>query len=326
MNEALLERLSPAHSHWHIIKADLAKRKAGYRGELQLDYHLKFISKNKNIFILHDLRLEIDDRHFQIDTLLLTPQVFIIIEVKHIAGTYTLDSRFDQAIRKVEDKEEAFSHPVTQVERQKKQLVRWFINRKLPSIPISTLVVMTNKSTIIDTTSPNEKYHNVIRVENVEGWILSVLALHRKESIPAKQLKKISSQLVKKHTAPFAFPKDIYGVTPGEIMSGVKCSQCQHLPMVRRYAHWECTECGGKSKDGHIAALNDYALLISDRINNKQVRKFLHLESRKIAYKILQSMQLNSEGMTKNKTYHLTPHTFQQTSHQSNSSTATPSR
>jgi Nuclease-related domain len=277
MNEALVGRLLSVHPLWQIVKTDLAKRKAGYRGELQLDYHLMFISKSKNILVLHDLRLEMEGRHFQIDTLILTPQVFIIIEVKHIAGNYTLDSRFDQVIRKLDGKEEAFSHPVTQVERQKKQLARWFIKMKIPSIPISTLVVMTNKSTVLNTASPNEKYNNVIRVENVEGWILSLLTLHRNEHIPIKQLKKISSLLVKKHKPLIVFPGEIYGVSQGEILTGVKCSECHHLPMIRKYGHWECKECGVKSKDGHISALMDYALLISQQITNKQVRIFLHL-------------------------------------------------
>lgn len=55
VNEALLERLPPIHSLLQVVKSDLAKRKAGYRGELQLDYLLKFISKDKNRMILHDV-------------------------------------------------------------------------------------------------------------------------------------------------------------------------------------------------------------------------------------------------------------------------------
>lgn len=45
MNDRLVERLRPNHSLWEVVKADLAKRKAGYRGELQLDYYLGYISK-----------------------------------------------------------------------------------------------------------------------------------------------------------------------------------------------------------------------------------------------------------------------------------------
>jgi Nuclease-related domain len=324
MNEALLERLPSNHSLWQIIKTDLAKRKAGYRGELQLDYHLKFISKDKNILILHDLRLEIDDRFFQIDTLILTAFVAIILEVKHISGTYTLDSRFDQAIRRLEDKEEAFSHPVTQVERQKKQLMRWFIKKNIPKIRIATLVVITNRSTVLNTTSPHEKYDNVIRVENVEEGILNLLHYERKEYLPSKQLKKVSNLLVKNHTPYIAFPAEIYGIPPRDIITGVKCPECHHIPMQRKYAHWECPNCNEKSKDAHQSALWDYALLISHQITNKQARAFLHLESRKTALNILHSMNLHSTGETNNKTYHFTHHTDPRTAHQSNSSNAKP--
>ncbi|MGD6959825.1 nuclease-related domain-containing protein [Rossellomorea aquimaris] len=326
MNEALIERLTPIHYLLQVIKTDLAKRKAGYRGELQLDYHLQFISKDKNIMILHDLRLEIDGRYFQIDTLLLTSYLVIVLEVKHISGTYTLDSRFDQAIRKLADKEEAFSHPVTQVERQKKQLIRWFTKMKVPSIPIATLVVMTNRSTVLNTTSQNEKYHNVVRVENVEERILSLLTYYHKEHFPIKQVRKLSNLLVKKHAPLIAFPDEIYGISTGEIITGVQCPECRHLPMLRKYGHWHCLMCSGKSKDAHISALRDYSLLLSQQITNKQVRNFLHLESRKTALNILHSLNLHSTGGTNNKTYHFTLHTASQTAHQSNSSTARPSR
>lgn len=324
MNEVLLERLPPIHTLWEIIKTDLAKRKAGYRGELQLDYHLKFISQDKNMMILHDLRLEIDGRYFQIDSLVLTPYVVILLEVKHIAGIYTLDSRFDQAIRKFEGKEEAFSHPVTQVERQKKQLLRWLTKMKIPSIPITTLVVMTNRSTILNTFSPHEKYNNVIRVENVEERILSLLTSYRKEHLSFKQVRKVSALLVKKHEPLIALPVEIYGISREEIKTGVRCPECRHLPMLRKYGHWQCPKCGGKSKDAHESALLDYSLLLGHKITNRQVREFLHLESRKTALKILQSMNLPSTGTTNNITYSITHHTDPQTAHQSNSSNAKP--
>ncbi|MGM0843023.1 MAG: nuclease-related domain-containing protein [Bacillota bacterium] len=326
MNEALLERLPPIYTLLPLIKKDLAKRKAGYRGELQLDYHLTFISKEKNILVLHDLRLEIDGRFFQIDTLILTPYVAIILEVKHISGTYTLDSRFDQAIRKLENVEEAFIHPVTQVKRQKKQLIRWFTKMKISPIPVTAFVVITNRSTVLKTTSPHEKYDSVIRVENIEQRILSFLHSQRKEYLPFKQLKKISNLLLKNHTQHFSFPAEIYGIQAEDIITGVQCPECQYIPMLRKYGHWQCTNCNQKSKDAHRSALRDYFLLISHQITNRQVRAFLHLKSRDTALNILRSMNLHSTGETNNKTYIFTHHTASQTAHQSNSSTAKPSR
>ncbi len=187
--------------------------------------------------ILNDLRLEIEDsRYFQIDSLILTPYVVILLEVKHIAGTYTLDSRYDQAIRKLEDKKEAFRHPVTQVERQKKQLLRWFTKMKIPSIPITTLVVMTNRSTVLNSTSPHEKYNTVVRVANVEERILSFLTCHTKEHLSLKKGRKVSGLLVKHHTPFIAFPEEIYGISREEIRTGVQCPECRYLPMLRKYS------------------------------------------------------------------------------------------
>ena len=217
MNEALLERLSPTYPLLPLIKKDLIKRKAGYRGELQLDYHLKLISKEKSILILHDLRLEIDGRFFQLDTLILTPLAAIILEVKNISGTLTLDSRFNQAIRKLDNIEKSFEHPVSQVERQKKQLMRWLTKMKIPSIPITTFVVITNRSTVLNTISPHENYKSVVRVEHIEDRLFHLLHSQRKEYLPFKQVKKLSQLLVKNHTWHLMFPSEVYGISVEEI-------------------------------------------------------------------------------------------------------------
>lgn len=197
---------------------------------------------------------------------------------------------------------------------------------KTPSIPITTLVVMTNRSTVLNNSSPHEKYQNVIRVENIEERNLSLLTYHQKEHLPIKQVGKVSGLLLRKDTPLIAFPDEIYGISPEEIITGVQCPECWHLPMLRKYGHWHCLRCSWKSKDAHISALRDYSLLLSQQITNKQLRNFLHLESRKTALQILHSMNLHSTGATNNKTYHFTHHTYPQTAHQSNSSNAKPIR
>ncbi|BCB02081.1 nuclease-related domain-containing protein [Bacillus sp. KH172YL63] len=310
MNEALMGRLSPFDELVPVVKKDLAKRRAGYRGELQLDYYLESVSHEKDILILHDIRLEIDGRFFQIDTLLLTPYLAIILEVKHISGIYTLDGKFDQAIRKWDDVEEAFGHPVSQVERQKKQLIRWFAKMNIPFLPVATFVVMTNRSTVLHTASPHERYDNVVRVENIEERLISLLQSHRKEYLPLKQLKKVSKLLMKKHTPLIVFPSDVYGIQVKDIMTGVQCPGCQHMPMIRAFGSWTCADCHQKSKDAHLSALRDYYLLVSHQITNRQLRDFLQLTSRNTARYLLNALNLQSAGRTKDTSYTLTPHIF----------------
>jgi hypothetical protein len=107
---------------------------------------------------------------------------------------------------------------------------------KIPSIPITTLVVMTNRSTVLNSTSPHEKYNTVVRVANVEERILSFLTCHTKEHLSLKKGRKVSGLLVKHHTPFIAFPEEIYGISREEIRTGVQCPECRYLPMLRKYS------------------------------------------------------------------------------------------
>ena len=131
--QVLLRRLPPHHPQISLIIEELKKRTAGYKGECSLDFPLGFLEQNFDIF--HDLRLEDQSRFFQIDTLLITQKMCLIIEVKNIAGTIYFDPIFRQLIRTKDGKETAFPYPITQLERQELQLKEWFQKNRLQDMP-----------------------------------------------------------------------------------------------------------------------------------------------------------------------------------------------
>jgi hypothetical protein len=63
--EALLDRLKPPnHPKRSLIEQDLKKRKAGYKGEITVDYHLSFLT-DKKYLIFNDVRLPLAPDYFQ---------------------------------------------------------------------------------------------------------------------------------------------------------------------------------------------------------------------------------------------------------------------
>ncbi|WP_407681684.1 nuclease-related domain-containing protein [Pseudalkalibacillus salsuginis] len=68
-----------------IIEDSLYKSKAGYKGEKMLEHYLGFLS-DENYFIFHVLRLTSNDKYFQLDILLISVNMMVIIEVKNISG------------------------------------------------------------------------------------------------------------------------------------------------------------------------------------------------------------------------------------------------
>jgi Nuclease-related domain len=141
------------------IKGDLAKSLAGYRGENAIDYPLSSLP-DKKYFIFHDLRLPYKNQFFQIDTLLASTKHFVILEVENIAGTVYFDSDFNQLIRSQDGREEAFADPITQINRQEQLLKSWLTDNKYPPIPITSLVVFSNPTTLIRTSQRNKGIYN----------------------------------------------------------------------------------------------------------------------------------------------------------------------
>lgn len=88
--------------------------------------------------------------------------------MKNIAGTIIFDDSFQQMIRIANDAEDVFPDPVIQVNHQKYQFSRFLRKRKIPYIPIETLVVMTNTQALMKITSKNNLYKSmVIRSTNL---------------------------------------------------------------------------------------------------------------------------------------------------------------
>ncbi|QIZ10612.1 NERD domain-containing protein [Priestia megaterium] len=98
LTQILKIRLILGHSKYQEIEKDLAKRWAGYWGEIALANYVKELPHDKYL-IFHDLQLQYNGIHFQIDTLLLSQNYILIIEAKNIAGTLTFDNVFKQLIR-----------------------------------------------------------------------------------------------------------------------------------------------------------------------------------------------------------------------------------
>ncbi|QNG59522.1 NERD domain-containing protein [Bacillus sp. PAMC26568] len=78
--EAMIKRLPQSHRMRASASEELAKLKAGYKGEQAIDYYLNDLPVDQYI-ILHGLRLaHSKTEFFQIDTLLLTQRCFFILK------------------------------------------------------------------------------------------------------------------------------------------------------------------------------------------------------------------------------------------------------
>ncbi|MBM7662390.1 ribosomal protein L37AE/L43A [Bacillus mesophilus] len=304
--QALLRRLPPSHPKRPLIQEDLAKYLAGFKGEQAVDYYLSFLPQD-NYQIFHGLRLQLGTHFFQMDILFLSPKFILICEVKNIAGTILFDSQFNQLIRSINEIEEGFQDPILQVKRQQLQLKEWLNTNQVPTIPIETLVVFSNPQTIIKTLNTNSSQvpKKVIHSTFFPFKIEEYEKIYKTSLLTNKELKKLTSLLLKRHTPYFPNLHSQYDIQMSEILKGVECTNCFSIPMTRKNGIWHCPYCCSTSKTAHNSALIDYSLLISPTITNKECREFLNLPSRNSTFHLLQSMNFSHDGTTKGRKYFL---------------------
>lgn len=305
--EALLRRITKNHQKRQDIQEELAKSYAGYKGELSLDYYFNLLP-SQDVCILHNLRLPNTNsiHFFQIDILMLTPFFLLIIEVKNISGTLTFDPVFDQVIWTTPEKEIALPDPVRQVKNQRYQLIEWLKFKKLPQLPVETIVTLTNPNTIIKILTDKEDYiQKIIRSPKLISKIELLKKRYTKELVSIKEMNKMTNLLIKRHTPAKPDLLERYNIDKRDILTGVYCDKCSSLKVKYDWGNWMCECCSFKNKEGHINALKDFALLFQPTITNQQFRQFLHLPNSDSAYYLLQSMNLKHSGGFKNRKYYL---------------------
>ncbi|MGG3467870.1 nuclease-related domain-containing protein [Neobacillus pocheonensis] len=156
LTEVLKRRLRIDHFKHLEIQKDLAKRWAGYWGEVALANYIKELPQEK-YYIFHDLQLKHNDIHFQIDTLLISQYFILIIEAKNINGTLIFDNVFKQLLRINDDgTEESFEDPRVQCKRLQSLLGRWLAKNGFNLLPMEYLIFFKSVKTILKA-NPGDK-------------------------------------------------------------------------------------------------------------------------------------------------------------------------
>lgn len=301
-NDAILRRLPDQHPKRADVLQDSFYSMAGHKGEVALDYYTSLLHDDQ-FHIFQGLRLKTGETHFQIDSLLLSLTLGLIIEAKNMAGTLTFNSPFNQMDRTYNDKTETFDDPLSQAKRHRLLLQKWLKLNQFPPIPIEYLVFSSNPSTALrNPFNDPEVYERVCPPGKILFKIEELRSKHTKEVLNLKEFKKLSKLLLKSDD-PLASHLHQLKIPPEDYLTGVQCPSCSKYAMDRFSGYWHCPYCGTKSKDAHLQALEDYFLLINQTISNQQFRNFVHLDSVKLASKLLANSNLIAIGSTKNRTY-----------------------
>ncbi|MFJ5713622.1 nuclease-related domain-containing protein [Neobacillus sp. NPDC093127] len=309
LTEILKRRLISGHRKYQEIERDLAKRWAGYWGEIALANYVKELPQEKYL-IFHDLQLQVNGINFQIDTLLLSQNLILIIEAKNILGTLVFDNVFKQLIRQNADRtEESFEDPRVQAQRLQSLLRKWLVKNGLNLLPIEQLVFFKSATKTILKTNPGDRtdFSKVCKGRDILNKINNLEQSYNQERVDSETITKIGKFLLSQHSPkPINILKE-YNLTKKDIRSGVCCPNeiCLHIPMTYKRGKWICTVCQTTSKDAHLDALSDHFHLLGTTITNFEFRNFLHLPTIHTSQKFLFRLNLPATGKTKNRKYQL---------------------
>ncbi len=96
-----------------------------------------------------------------------------------------------------------------------------------------------------------------------------------------------------------------FQISKKELVTGVHCSICNKIPLLRIHGYWYCTMCNQKYLDAHKESIKDYSYLWSSTITSKQLKHFLHISCSSLATRILKTMNLPLTGSKKGTVYDL---------------------
>ncbi len=288
--DSLIARLPEGHPKMAMLRKQAAMDQKGFNGERKLDYHIESLSDDYSI--LNDVCFSLYGKKTQIDSLIISVQAIFIIEVKSYEGVITFDPELRQCYRVMEGEAERFKYPITQVEAIQSTLLRLLQLAGLSGLPIYYFIAFSERSTLVKVKGEEESVKKVVTyVEDVPFQVMNIneKLIEQKSLQQNNQLRNKIVQYIMQHCEDF--DKDIlreFDIKKDDILTGVHCSECHHLGMVRKIGNWCCPNCDAVSKTAHLKSLQDYALLIGSTITNVQCSHFLHIQSRHTTKYILQ--------------------------------------
>jgi hypothetical protein len=304
---ALKRRLPPSHPQFALICQDEKNRSNGFRGEEAIDYYLADLPDD--FFIYHGLRLPTNPSFFQMDTLILTYSFLLFIEIKALKGSVYFDPVFKQMIRTPNGKTDGFRCPIAQVKRQNDCLNRWRAAHRFPQTPIEDFVTFNHPETILKTEPGNTVIpKKVCHMHQVPDRIQAITRTPNKLRLTDQERDRFNDQLIQAHTPLIQNVLQLYHLDVADLITGVQCPSCRAIPMTRVHGSWHCPRCSHNSKNAHHALLDDYFLLASNTITNREFRHWAHLKSRIQAHDLLNQINLPRSGTNKGTIYHCPDH------------------
>jgi ribosomal protein S27AE len=281
---SLVSRISESDEMFKRIKSDYKNSRAGFAGELKVDKFLEELELKMPYYVLQNLNIKVGKKEVQIDTILIHPNFILVIEIKNMRGEFYFDPITKHFYRMNETgQKEGMRNPEAQLSRST-TIINSFLRNKGIEISSNGLIVFVSRAGIVMQAS--EKWITIPLDSLVE--YIEFLENRTKLAIPSETCKRLAYELLgedrpeKSHRI-----VDYYNISFDKVKKGVRCPECNHIPMLRKHSRWYCVKCGKESRDAHLKTLQEFRLLFGPEITSKSASEFMQHDSIYFAIRVL---------------------------------------
>ncbi|MFS0690726.1 nuclease-related domain-containing protein [Sporosarcina sp. 179-K 8C2 HS] len=295
--QALIQRLSPSHPHFLDIQEEIRRRAAGFSGEGNFDRNISDFRPSYPYALLHDICLKQNGVYFQMDSVLITPSYIIIFEIKNLAGKIIVKSNPTQFIHENVERK-IIQSPITELERKEIFLRKWLQVRGI-DIPINGVVALayTNELTILET--PDKP---VVFTHDIP--ILLYKTNLDKEILRQNEIHNLANEMIGMHDEynPFPLVKTM-DIIADDVLPGIICPNCSYRGMAWYRRKWNCKKCQYQASNSHRKLLEEWFMLLDNKITNREFRNFSYLTDPDVAKRLLKNSGLIMKGQHRNAYY-----------------------
>lgn len=266
---------------------------AGFSGETKVDRYLELIELPESSIVLTNVQLSLAPGHsFQIDTLILAKQFILILEIKNITGELYFETDPHQLRQiKLNGDEAIMECPITQLLAAIESLKVWLAKKGF-NYEIFGQIVLANRKAAVKVAPSNAPILHLKR--------LSIYLREQAEKSPiftTVELSRMKELIVRNQSNYQTYPLcDYFKINPNILKRGQLCSRCNNSMDYQSHKQRYCRHCNMSEPNNYRQSIQDWFMLISPSLSNRQCKYFLQLKNRDDAYYAIKSMQLNKVG------------------------------
>ena len=287
-----------------FLERELFLAEAGIRGEKRLQKKFVEFYSSEPFEILWNTSLSLGNWPVQIDGLLLTPKVAVVLESKNISGELHFENKTGEFYRyDARGVKTIMDNPAVQVEKHMRFMRTWFAENRIP-LRVDGLLVFTALKAELCSLPQNIRtcrHHHMIELlfTTIEEYPPSS---QQNRHALKKYRKTIESKLTPYIQKPIAVQ---YSLDSHLFKQGIYCEACKNFSVNRNRRRWQCGTCGKFSTNAGEEAVLDYFAIFGFQANNEKLRKFLKVDDRHIVKRLLSQEILTKDGSRRHSKYSL---------------------